>query len=75
MKLEFPGVAEDMNDAFNSAIEAGVMQREDHRDQKTFFAKFELIASDTEDDEVVADWFLNVFTNEYIRVPRKDNST
>ena len=75
MKLEFPGVAEDMSDAFNNAIAQGVMQREDQRDLKTFFAKFELIASDVEDDEVVADWFLNELTNEYTRVLRKDDST
>ena len=74
MKLEFPGVAEDMSDAFNNAIAQGVMQREDQRDQKTFFAKFEFLASDVEDDEVVADWFLNELTAQYIRVLRKDGS-
>ncbi len=74
-RLEFPGVAEDMSDAFNFAISQGVMQREDQRDLKTFFAKFELIASEVEDDEVVADWFHNEFTDQYTRVLRKDGST
>ena len=72
MKLEFPAVAEDLTDAFNNALAQGVMQREDPRDQHTFFAKFELIASDVEDDEVISDWFFNEFTAQYISVLRKD---
>ena len=75
MKLVFPETGEDLGDAFNSAIAQGAMQRDDQRDQTTFFARFELIASDTEGDKLIADWFINVFTNEYIRVPRKDIST
>ena len=75
MKLEFPGVAEDWSDAYNNALAQGVMQRENQRDRKTFFAKFELIVSDVEDDEVIADWFFNEFNNEYIRVLRKEGST
>ena len=72
MRLEFPAVAEDLSDAFNNALAQGVMQRDNPRDQNTFFAKFELIASDVKDDEVIADWFLNEFTAQYIRVLRKD---
>ena len=76
MRLLFPGVAEDLSDAFNSAVAAGVMHRDNQRDRKTFFASFELIASDVDGDEIVrADWFINKFTNEYIRVLRKDGST
>ena len=75
MKLVFPESGEDLADAFNNAIAKGAMQRDHQRDQTTFWGRFELIASDAEDDEVVADWFINVFTNEYIRVPRKDGST
>ena len=57
MRLLFPGVAEDLSDAF-SAISQGVMQRDNQRDRKTFFASFELIASDVDDDEIVqGDWF------------------
>ena len=75
MKLVFPETGEDLGDAFNNAIAVGVMQRDNPSDQKTFWGRNELIASDVDDDEVVADWFLNVFTNEYMRVLRKDNST
>ena len=75
MKLEFPAVAEDLTDAFNNALAQGVMQRDSQRDRKTFFTSFELIASDVEGDDVVADWFHNEFTNEDIRVLRKDGST
>ena len=74
MKLEFPAVAEDLTDAFNNALAQGVMQRDRQRDRKTFFTSFELIASDVEGDEVIADWFHNEFTNEDIRVPRKEGS-
>ena len=73
-RLEFPAVAEDLTDAFNNAIAAGVMQRDSQRDRKTFFTSFELVASDVEDDEVIADWFHNEFTNEDIRVLRKDGA-
>ena len=74
-RLEFPVVAEDLTDAFNSALAQGVMQRDDQKERKTFFTAFELIASDVDGDEVIADWFHNEFTNEDIRVPRKDIST
>ena len=75
LKLLFPGVAEDLSDAFNSAISQGLMQRDNQRDRKTFFASFELVASDVDGDEIVqADWFLNEFTNEYTRILRKEGS-
>ncbi len=73
MRLLFPGVAEDLSDAFNSALAAGVMSKDSR--SKTFWARFEFLASDVDDDEVVqADWFHSEFTNEYIRVERKGNS-
>ncbi len=75
MKLVFPATAEDLDDGFNNAFAQGVMQRDHPSDLKTFFAKFELIASDVVDDEVIADWFLNEYTNQFTRVPRKDGST
>lgn len=76
LKLLFPGVAEDLSDAFNSAISQGVMQRDNQRDRKTFFASFELIASDVDDDEIVqGDWFHHELSNTFIHVERKGNST
>ena len=75
MKLRFPESGEDLADAFNNAIALGRMQRNNQREQTSFFARFELIASDVEGDAVLADWFINVFTNEYIHVLRKDGST
>ena len=75
MKLEFPAVAEDLSDAFNNAIDAGVMDRDDK--SRNFWAQFELVASDVEDDEVVADWFHCALSNVFTRVMRtgKENST
>ncbi len=75
VKLEFPGVAEDLSDAFNNAIAQGVMQREDRRDLKTFFAKFELIVSEIgEDEEIIADWFFHELSNIYHRIERRDGA-
>ena len=75
MKLVFPETGEDLAAAFNNAIAQGAMQRENQKDQTTFWARFELVASDTEDGVVVADWFFSSFTDRHIRVSRKDNST
>ena len=73
-RLLFPGVAEDMSDAFNSAIEAGTMERDTQ--SRTFWARFEFLASDIDDDEVIqADWFHNTISDVFICVPRKDIST
>ena len=73
MKLRFPESGEELSDAFNNALDAGVMDRDSG--SRKFWARHELIASDVEDGEVVADWFLNPFSDVFIRVPRKDNST
>ena len=74
MRLLFPATAEDLDDAFANALAAGVMERDSQ--SKVFWAKFQFLASDVDDDEVVqADWFHSEFTNEYIRVERKGNST
>lgn len=74
MKLQFPATAEDLDDAFNNAIDAGVMVRDSQA--KAFWARFQFLASDIDGDEAVqADWFLNELSNIFIRVERKGNST
>ena len=74
-RLLFPGVAEDMSDAFNFAISQGLMQRDNQRDRATFFASFELIVSEIgEDEEIIADWFFHELSNIYHRIARKDGS-
>ena len=75
VRLVFPSTAEDLSDAFNNAIAHGVMQQDSQRDRRTFFARFELIASDVDGDAVIADWFRDVVADEYIRVPRKEDLT
>ena len=73
-RLQFPGIAEDLDDAFGNALDQGVMDRDSQ--SRIFWGRFEFLASDVDDDEVVqADWFLNEISNVYTRVPRKDNST
>ena len=72
-ELGFPESSEDLDTAFDNAVARGAMQR-DPRDRATFFGRFELLASDVQDGVVIADWFLSGHTNEYIHVPRKDDS-
>ncbi len=74
MKLVFPASSEDLADAFNNAISQGAMQRENQRDQATFWARFELIASDVEHGEIVADWFYGRLADLHIRVSRKEGA-
>ena len=75
MRLQFPALGEDLDDAFDNAFSAGIMQREDQKDLKTFWARFEYLASDVEDDKIIGDWFYNTYTDQYTRVLRKDGST
>lgn len=76
MRLQFPGISEDMDDAYGNALDRGAMQRDDQGDRATFFASFELIASElAEDGGIISDWFRNKRTDQYIRVERKENST
>ena len=70
MKLRFPESGEELSDAFNNALDAGAMERESP--SRKFWARFEFLASDVEGDDVVADWFYNVLSDVYTRVPRKD---
>ena len=71
MRLIFPESSEDLGVAFNNAIDAGVMQRE-QPNLPTFFARYELIASDVDGHAVAADWFFSTHTHQYERVPRKE---
>ena len=70
-KLVFPELAEDLGDAFNNAIETGVMQRVKH-DTPDFWMRFELIASDWQDGAIVADWFVQTDYRAFHHVPRKE---
>ena len=72
MTLKFPETSEDLGIAFNNARARGVFS--DDPNQKTFWAKHELMASDLENGAVVADWFLNIDIKTYLRVPRKELS-
>ncbi len=71
MTLRFPESSEDLDLAFNNAIEAGVMQRE-HPAKQTFWALHEFLAHDAEDG---ADVFFNSLSGLYVRVPRTEEST
>ena len=73
-QLLFPGVAEDLSDAFNNALDAGAMDRGHHSDK--FWAKFQYLASEIDDDEVVQwDWFFHEHSNIYHKIARKENPT
>ena len=73
MRLKFPATAEDLDTAFDNAIEAGVLERDSQ--SRKFWARSEFLASDVEGDEVVADWFYDALSDVYTRVPRKEGST
>lgn len=68
--LIFPESAADLSDAFDNAIAAGAMQREDTT-MATYWARFEYMAYDAEAGE---DIFYNSLSGIYVRVPRKEES-
>ncbi len=72
MKLQFPAAAENPGDAFNNAIDAGVMERDSGSHK--FWARFAYLASDIEGDKVIADYFFSPLSNVYTRVPREEGS-
>ena len=75
MRLQFPSIAEDMDDAYGNALDQGAMQRDNQRDRATFFASFELIVSEIgEDEEIIADWFFHELSNIYHRIERRDGA-
>ena len=71
MTLIFPESAADLSDAFNNALRSGAMQREDS-DKHTFWARYEFLAHDAEDG---VDVFYHSISAQYLRVPRKEEST
>ena len=72
MKLLFPQDSDDWSAAYNNALACGEFSNDPR--QRDFWAKFDLIASDVEGDEIVADWFFNTIADRYTRVSRKESS-
>ena len=70
MKLQFPSADEDKSAAFSNAIDSDIMVRDS--ESHKFWARFTYLASDVEDDKVVADYFFSPLSNVYVRVERKD---
>ncbi len=73
MKLIFPDSADDWGDAFNNALNRGEFG--DDPASHNFWARFELQASETEGDVIVADWFLQRNLLKYKRIPRSEKET
>ena len=69
MSLLFPDTAEDLSVAFNNAVSMGSLQV-DKPELETFFARHKLIASEIEGGAFVADVFLNIEDQTYLRVER-----
>ena len=64
--LRFPTASEDLDIAFNNALEAGAMQRTSP-DKTDFWGRFELLAYD---GEAAADVFWNGLAGKFLLVPR-----
>ena len=71
MTLVFQETGADLAAAFDSAIKAGAMQRQDPV-KATFWARHEYLAFDAEDG---VDVFYNALSGIYVRVPRTEVST
>ena len=68
--LVFPETGEDLTAAFDNALKAGAMQRDDPV-KVTFWARHEYLAFDAEDG---MDVFFNSLSHVYVRVPRTEVS-
>ena len=67
--LVFPETGEDLATAFDHALAAGVMQREDPA-KVSYWARFEYLAFDTAGG---ADVFFNQLSGLFVRVERKES--
>ena len=70
--LVFPQDAADWGDAFNSALASGEFVNDPNSPR--FWPLYELLASETEDEEIVADQFFQKHTLQYVRIPREEKS-
>ncbi len=70
MKLIFPESAEDWGDAFNNALNRGEFGGDPA--SHNFWGRHELLASEIEDELIVADWFWQRNLEKHLRVPRKE---
>ena len=70
-RLVFPESAADLSAAFNNALEAGVLQDE-HPAEVSFWGQHEFVAHDA---DAGTDIFYCKLSAQYVRVPRKEEST
>ena len=68
--LVFPESADDLGDAFNNALEKGALCNEPRN--ATFWARHDLLASEIEDEVIIADWFYQKNSSKHLRVSRKE---
>ena len=68
--LVFPEDAEDWSAAFNNGLAKGVFGNDPRN--ATFWGRHELLASEIEDELIVADWFWQRNLEKHLRVPRKE---
>lgn len=71
--LAFPSVAEDWDAAFNSGLACGKFCNDPT--EAHFWANHELLASESEDGEVVADWFSQPASPGFLRIARTTQET
>ena len=68
--LVFPQDAEDWSAAFNNALGKGALCNEPRN--ATFWARHDLLASEIEDEKIIADWFYQKNSSKHLRVPRTE---
>ena len=71
--LVFPEQPSDLGDAFNNALSRGEFVNDPSR--HNFWGHHELLASETEDGEALADWFYQKHTLEFRRVKREETES
>ncbi len=70
--LKFPDASESWDEAFNNGLARGEFVNDPA--SLKFWGFHELLASETEDEKVIADWFVHKTTIQYVRISREDKS-
>ena len=68
--LVFPESAEDWSAAFNNGLAKGEFGNDPA--SQNFWGRFDLQASEVEDEEIVADWFHQKNLLKYVRISRTE---
>ena len=71
--LVFPQDALDWDAAFNNGLATGKFSNDPMKHE--FWAHHELLASESQDGAIVADWFRQQTTKKFVCIPREEKDT